>query len=307
LKRSRWLTTPALNMTSWIFALTCILSGLGLLGNGFVIYFIAVKKRLHSSTNAFIVSLAVADFCVGFFTIPFSYVRKDFSGYHSSRILASSHYFFFYSSACNLCVVTADRFVAVALPLRYVTLITWRRVSRFILSAWVVPFVVCLLPFTWIFSSSPETRNICDKFFIAFLLTFLEFLPCVVMVVATWHVLCISRRHTQKTMALQTQLQFNHPWLNFDALRQHRERSMTSAKLISIVVGLFVLCYISEMTSSFLHLLNVSREFWSSYINNDVRFLFLVANSAVNPFVYAFLKRDIQTDFKRFFCRNRYQ
>ena len=294
-------------MTSWIFVLTCILSGLGLAGNGFVIYFIAVKKRLHSSTNAFIVSLAVADFCVGFFTIPFTCVRKIFSGYHNSRILASSHYFFFYSSACNLCVVTADRFVAVALPLRYVTLMTWRRVPRFIFSAWAVPFVLCLLPFTWIFSPSTETRDICDKFFIAFLLTFLEFLPCVVMVVATWRVLCISRRHTRRAMAIQSQLHFNHPRLNLDALRQHRKRSMSSAKLISIVVGLFVFCYIAEMTSSFLHLLNVSKESRNNYINSDVRFLFLVANSAVNPFVYAFLKRDIQTEFKRFFCRNRSQ
>lgn len=294
-------------MTSWIFVVTCILSSLGLLGNGFVIYFIAVRKRLHSSTNAFIASLAVADFCVGFFTIPFTCVRKDFSGYHNSRILASSHYFLFYSSACNLCVVTADRFVAVALPLRYVTLMTWRRVRRFILSAWVVPFVVCFLPFTWIFSSSTETRNICDKFFIAFLLTFFEFLPCVVMVAATWRVLCISHRHTRRTMAIKSQLQFNHPWLNFDGLRQHRERNMSSAKLISVVVGLFVLCYIIEMTSSFLHLLNLSKESWSSYIRKDVRFLFLVANSAVNPLVYAFLKRDIRTEFERCVCRSRSQ
>ena len=272
-----------------------------------MIYFIAVKKRLHSSTNVFIVSLAVADFCVGLFTIPFTCVRKNFSGYHMSRILASSHYFFFYSSVCNLCVVTADRFVAVALPLRYVTLMTWRRVPRFIFTAWALPFFVCLLPFAWIFSSSPETRNICDKFFIAFLLTFFEFLPCVVMVVVTWRVLCISRKHAHRTMATQSQLQFNHPRLNFDALRKHRKRCMSSAELISIVVGLFVFCYIAEMTSSFLHLLNVSKESRSSYINNDVRFLFLVANSAVNPFVYAFLKRDIQTEFKRFFCRKRSQ
>lgn len=294
-------------MTSWIFVLTCILSGLGLVGNGFVIYLIAVKKRLHSSTNAFIVSLAVADFCVGFFTIPFTCVLKNTSAYHSLRILASSHYFFFYSSACNLCVVTADRLIAVALPLRYVTLMTWRRVPRFIFSAWALPFFVCLLPVTWIFSSSQETSNICDKFFVAFLLTFFEFLPCVVMVVATWRVLCISRRHTRRTMGIQSQLHFNHPMLNFDTLRQHRKRSMSSAKLISIVVGLFVFCYVAEMTSSLLHLLNVSKESGSSYINDDVRFLFLVANSAVNPFVYAFLKRDIQREFKRFFCRNRCQ
>lgn len=280
---------------------------LGLLGNGLVIYLMAVKKRLHSSTNAFIVSLAVADFCVAFFTILFSYVHDDFSGYQSSRIFASLHYFLFYSSSCILCLVTADRFVAIALPLKYINFITWRRVLRFILSAWIVPFVDCLLPLTWIFSSSSKTKNICDKLFIAFLLTFFEFFPCVVMVMATWRVLCISRRHTRRTMALQSQLQFNHPKLNFNALREHWERNMSSAKLITIVVGLFVLCYISEMSSSLLHLLNVPKPLWGSYFNNDVRFLFLVANSAVNSFVYAFLKRDIQTEFKRFLYRSRSQ
>ena len=294
-------------MTIWILVLTWLLSSLGILGNGLVIYLMAVKERLHTSTNAFIVSLAVADFCVAFFTIPFSYLRNDFSGYQSSRIFASVHYFFFYSSACNLCVVTADRFVAIARPLSYINFITWRRVPRFILSAWIAPLIICFLPFAWIFTSSPETKKICDKLFIAFLLTFFEFFPCVVMVMATWRVLCISRRHTRRMMVLQSQLQFNHPKLNFDALREHRERNMSSAKLITIVVALFVLCYISEMSSSFLHLLDVSKQFWSSYLNNDVRFLFLVANSAVNPFVYGFLKSDIRTEFKRFIYRNRSQ
>ena len=43
---------------------------LGPLGNGFVIHFVAVKKRMHQPMY-FIVSLASADFCVvGFFTLP---------------------------------------------------------------------------------------------------------------------------------------------------------------------------------------------------------------------------------------------
>ena len=294
-------------MASWSLVLTWFLSILGILGNGLVIYLMAVKKRLHSSTNAFIASLAVADFCVAFFTVPFSYLRNDSSGYQSSRIFVTFHYFFFYSSACNLCVVTADRFVAIALPLRYINIVTWRNVPLLILTAWIVPFVVCLSPITWIFSSSPETKKICDKLFIAFLLTFLEFVPCVVMVTATLHVLCISRRHSLKTIALQSQLQFNHPTLNFNALREHRVRNISSAKLITIVVGLFVLCYISEMGSSLLHLLNVSKQLRSSYFNAGVRYLFLVANSALNPLAYAFLKRDIQMEFKRLLYRKRSQ
>ena len=295
----------ACNMETWILVLTWLFSVLALLGNGLVIYLLAFRKRLHSTANAFIISLALADFCVGFFTAPCYYIAIVFSGYRSSRLFVSFHYFLFYTSACNLCVVTADRFVAVALPLRYVTFMTRRRVFYFIMLAWITPLVVCLLPVTWIFSSSTETRKICDKVFIAFLLTFLEFLPCIVMVTATWRLLCISRQHTRQTVAIQSQLKFNHPTINFIALKEHRERNMSSAKLISVVVALFVFCYISEMTSSLLLLLNFPKHLLSSYFNNNVRFLFLIANSAVNPFVYALLIQDIQKEFRRYFRRKR--
>ena len=294
-------------MASWILVLTYFLSVSSLFGNGMVIYLMAKRKRLHSSANAFITSLAVADFCVGLFIIPSSHARNIFSGYQNLRMFSSFQYFLFYSSACNLCVVTADRFVALTLPLRYVAVMTWSRVYRLILTAWIIPLIVYLLPLAWIFSSSPETKNICEKFFIAFLLTLLEFLPCVIMVAATVRLFRISCGFSRQTMFLLSQLKFNHPNLNVKGLKKHRHRNMASAKLISLVVGLFVLCYVIEMVASLLRLLNLSKQMRSSYFTKELRFLFLIANSAVNPLVYAFLKKDIQTEVKRFFCRHRHR
>ena len=291
----------------WMSIFTWLLSALALLGNGLVIYLLVVRKRLHSSANAFITSLAFADFFVGLFTMPCYRMTSVFSGYRSVRLLTSFRYFLFYTSASNLCVVTADRFVAVACPLSYITFMTWRRVFSFIFVAWLTPFTVCFLPVTWIYSSSVETQKICNKVFVAFLLTFFEFLPCIVMVNTTWRLLCISRRHTRQTLALQSQLKFNHPTLNFSSLREHRERNISSAKLISVVVALFVFCYTSEMISSLFHLLNLHKNIWRNYFKNDGRFLFLITNSAVNPFVYALLKKDIQNEFRRFFSRKRFR
>ena len=82
---------------------------------------------------------------------------------------------------------------------------------------------------------------------------------------------------------------------------------MSSAKLISVVVALFVFCYTSEMISSLFHLLNLHKNIWRNYFKNDGRFLFLITNSAVNPFVYALLKKDIQNEFRRFFSRKRFR
>jgi len=124
------------------------------------------------------------------------------------------------------------------------------------------------------------------------------------MVTATARLFRISCGHSRQTMFLLSQLQFNHPNLNVKGLKKHRDRNMASAKLITIVVGLFVLCYVIEMVASFLSLLNLSKQMWSSYFTKDMRFLFLIANSAVNPLVYALLKKDIQTEIKRFVCRH---
>ena len=57
-------------METWFWILGLVLSFLTILGNGFTIFFVCSSRNLRSKTNAFIVSLAVADFCVGLSVIP---------------------------------------------------------------------------------------------------------------------------------------------------------------------------------------------------------------------------------------------
>ncbi|CAH3184748.1 unnamed protein product, partial [Porites lobata] len=47
-----------------------VLSFLTIIGNGFTIFLVCSRRNLRTKTNAFIVSLAVADFCVGLSVIP---------------------------------------------------------------------------------------------------------------------------------------------------------------------------------------------------------------------------------------------
>ena len=231
-------------MNIWFLILGWFLSILALFGNSFVIGIIVPRKRLHTSANAFVTSLALADFCVALFVFPSYNACNVWLRYCKPQILASFHYFFFYSSACNLCALTADRFVAVALPLRYITWTTRRPICRTLFATWFVPLTVCLLPFTWTFLPSQETRKICEKFFIAFLFTFLEFLPCLIMVVATTRVFYISRKHAQQTMFLISQLRFNHPAVCRSSQKRTQSRHFSSARLITLVVGLFVVLHL---------------------------------------------------------------
>ena len=52
-------------METWFWVLGWFLSILTMVVNGFVIFLVCSKRQLRTKTNAFVVSLAVADFGVG--------------------------------------------------------------------------------------------------------------------------------------------------------------------------------------------------------------------------------------------------
>ena len=57
-------------MESWFWILGWILSILTITGNGFIVLLVSCQRKLRTKTNALIVSLSVADFCVGAFVVP---------------------------------------------------------------------------------------------------------------------------------------------------------------------------------------------------------------------------------------------
>ena len=75
-------------------------------GDGFVIFLVCSKRQLRTKTNTFIVSLAVADFCVGMIAVPSSYLCKMENMCISDRklilLIISLWVFFIYASGTNL-------------------------------------------------------------------------------------------------------------------------------------------------------------------------------------------------------------
>ena len=57
-------------METWFWVLGWFFSILTMVVNGFVIFLVCSKRHLHTKTNAFVVSLAVADFGVGMLAVP---------------------------------------------------------------------------------------------------------------------------------------------------------------------------------------------------------------------------------------------
>ena len=275
-------------MENWFWILGWSLSILTMAGNGFVIFIVCRKQRLRTKTNAFIVSLAMADFLVGMSAVPLLFFCEMGSGCDSQDMdfdgINFIRWLFVYASAANLCSLVLDRNIAVAKPLKYLTFMKRRRVIQMMLISWAVPITLSVfVSLLWFNYKTPLTITI-----IAWLYLVLEAVLCGIVIFCFACMLRVVWKHEQSTRILAKQLRFNH--------HVFRKTETTSAvKMMTIVIGVFLLGYGIALRCSFLHILNGDTSC------NDMQYKspILVLNSAVNPLAYAIFKRDIKKEFKR--------
>ena len=266
----------------WILTVTAII------GNGLVIYLIVITKHLHTSANWLVLSLAAADFSFAAFFFPALYFCET-TLVCDSKLRGILTWQLALISIANLCGMTADRYVAIVTPFNYVTFMTSNRVFQFIVVAWGLPLLLYLPPNLYVhFAGASQSTQI--HFQVIYGILF-EILPCVFLLCVTGRILVISRRHYRQTAAVNAQLRYNQPNLRTN-------RAPFSATLIIVVVGLFILFYMMDVVGSICFYFDVCKltvEF------HYARKLLLIANSAANPFPYAFIKRDIKREFKKMF------
>ncbi|XP_078366180.1 adenosine receptor A2a-like [Oculina patagonica] len=281
----------SLNIIGWL------LSVLTAIENGFVALLVAKNRRLHSSANWFVLSLAVADFAVGVAVFPSSYFC-NYSTACNVRVQMAFYWFFLHSSVTNLCVLTLDRYIAIVHPLRYNTFITKRRPGMVILTAWLIPFAISLSLLVGMFAINSNTaRN-------ALLLTDVsafDIISCALLLYAVVRILVVARAQSRQEAAIELQVQPSNSSTETatQLTTSLRRRKHNTARFIIAIVVLFLGCYIV------VNYLVLCMAFSCQVSDNagQILSIFLVLNSAVNPLVYAFLKKDIKMETKKLICR----
>lgn len=287
----------------WFWVLGWLLSGTAVIGNGFVIFLISTRRRLHTAANWFILSLAVADFCVGFTLIPFTFNCEVLAPWERARCQVLKHFrwFFVYASVSSLCAMAADRYIAIVKPLRYTAFMQRSRLLLLLAISWSVPTVLRLICFSVVFSLKKEAAL---NYFLPVILILFEFLPCAVLLVVTIHMVLIARKISRQTAALRTQVRFNHGGTAPNPKASCASETST-VRVIGFVVAFFVLCYAASLFASFC---DIFRKHCSTPpFVSLLRRLCLVTNSAANPIAYAFLKKDIRTELRKvLFCKDNF-
>ena len=124
--------------------------------------------------------------------------------------------------------------------------------------------------------------------FIWLSIIFFEFLPSAVLMLFFVSMIFHVHRHGRSARIVAEQLRFNHQM----SFKIHHERS--AVIMMGLVIGVFLVCYGMYLRCSFTILFHTT-----SCNDENYKIPFLVLNSAINPLIYAFFKRDTKKEFKR--------
>lgn len=277
----------------WYWTLVSIFALVTVCGNALVMYLIATRPRLHITPNWFILSLSIADFSVGLIVAP-SYIVYTFWVDTNFAILAIFYNLLLYASVGNLCVMTFDRYIAITRPLRYVALMQNSMVRKLIALAWGVPIIITLIPLSWM-HLAPKTQERAEQIYKGIVLVLFEIIPCIIMLLTFIHLFAIARKQSRRIITLEVQIASRY---NLGIIsRRGRQHEKSIVHVFSVVVILFEICWALSAYRAFCKYFKL-RPVTLTLVQIS-RLLFFL-NSAVNVFVYAFLKRDIRDEMKKF-------
>lgn len=320
-------------MKSLYIVIEVIIAVLSISGNVLVCWAVAINTTLKNATNYFLVSLAVADILVGCLAIPFAItisigIRLDFYG---CLFLACFVLVLTQSSIFSLLAIAIDRYLAVKIPLRYKELMTGKTAREIIAILWILSFVIGLIPFFGWSKKDPPCSNSSSEadnttgaglvgegmslrscrlqcFFESVVdmnyMVYFNFFVCVLLPLLI--MLCIYLKIF--TVARKQLRQIELKCVGNGDSHHHGllQKEIRAAKSLSIIVGLFALCWLP------VHILNCLTVFYGDLKKPDVVMYVAIilshANSAVNPVIYAYRIQDFRNTFRKilaqhFLCR----
>ncbi|KAJ7344321.1 hypothetical protein JRQ81_000271 [Phrynocephalus forsythii] len=180
---------PDYNVAALVFGIFLILFIIS--GNLLVCLSVCTEKALKTTTNYFIVSLAVADLLLAILVLPL-YVYSEFQGgvWSLSMVLCDAlmtmDVMLCTASIFNLCAISVDRFIAVSIPLNYNRRQIDLRQLILISTTWIFAFAVaCPVIFGMnnVPGRDPSVCQLEDNNYIVYSSICSFFIPCPVMLV----------------------------------------------------------------------------------------------------------------------------
>ena len=282
-----------------LFIACVALSPVTIVGNLMVHISMYKFRSLRTVTNMFIGSLAVADFLLGFVCLPIYalfFIDSTFGRYKYlclwkySAVLVSMT-----GSLYSLVAISVDRYIAILHPLKYPIIMTRKKAKIIISGIWIYHLIIIVIPSAGWNNYDKYNGTVCNFFKILPLPYTILTAP-----VSIFSSLFIS-------MYLYRQI-FNVASHQLKK-RKHRvqskanlqlQKDMRSVRAMGIILFFFYIFWAPSMFIIPLKYLDIPADI--SEIIKNFGMIIAMSNSAVNPFMYCWLRKDFRRAFKSILC-----
>uniref|UniRef100_A0A8C3AS62 G-protein coupled receptors family 1 profile domain-containing protein n=1 Tax=Cyclopterus lumpus TaxID=8103 RepID=A0A8C3AS62_CYCLU len=275
-----------------------------LLGNTLVCAAVVRFRHLRSKvTNFFVISLAVSDLFVAVLVMPWEAITEVTGTWLFGRfcgvwiafdIMCST------ASILNLCIISVDRYWAIASPFKYERKMTHRVAFVMIGVAWSLSILISFIPvqLNWHQVGEEEgescVANLNKTYAISSsLISF--YIPVVIMIATYTRIYRIAQTQIRRITSLERAAEQQHRPNEEASLKSSFKKETKVLKTLSIIMGVFVFCWLP------FFVLNCTVPFCDPPCVSDTTFSVFVwfgwANSSLNPVIYAF-----NADFRRAFA-----
>ena len=281
--------TPPTVLSFTSASLSIFISVVATPGNSLVLLAVLLdpNKNLRSPFNYFVANLAFADLLVGLGIAPLSVIYHVSEGLKTAlkkeiEVYLDVLYFIFCTaSLLSLIILAVDRYISITYPLVYMTWLDPIRSFVISAAAWIISVLLSLLYF--LFGV--------NKYRFVFANT---------AVVLTFVILFFT--HAKLVKSFQAQVRqwddLHDNCVENEAKKRALKWQRKMAKTLLIVVGIFLACFLPSCVC--IYIINL----WSTcncvFINwiRDIEFIFVMANSGMNPFVYSYRMHNFREAFK---------
>lgn len=274
--------------------LEIILTPVIIFGNCLTILSVVRFRRLQTITNMFVVSLATADLLVGF-GLPFHAVQLGQQNTLSNRwYMCIIHFTILQmplaASILNLLMISVDRYIAILHPLKYISIMTRRKATFIIATLWLYAIFLVCIPYGWNTFAQGKPCYIFTVYPMAYLMGLFcsQFFLFLVTMLILYSRIYVEARRQKRRIDAQMML---------TSKQAKMKKETKSAKLLALVLGVFMLCWGPYFICVFYFVLGCPVTTTSHMVYNLALFLG-VCNSSLNCIVYSWKYKDFRYAFQ---------